>query len=228
MQQATHGPALVDQAYKIVLEAIIGGQVALGEKLSQAKIAQSLNVSRQPVLQALGLLKAQGFLCSAGRRGLMVAPLDPNFVADLYEYRAAIDTLAAGKAARLCTPERASEGRRILRQGEAARTSASLIDLSLADMAFHHWVYLVAGNRTVIETMNHYWNHTRRAMCAVLSMDDEWPNRVWREHAAIHAAITNGNSERAQRLAHAHVERASGALCDRLRLKLREGFGAAG
>jgi DNA-binding GntR family transcriptional regulator len=187
-----------------------------------------LNVSRQPVLQALGLLKAQGFLCSAGRRGLMVAPLDPDFVADLYEYRAAIDSLAAAKAARLCTPDHASEGLRILKQGEAARRSASLIDLSLADMTFHRWVYLVAGNRTVIETMNHYWNHTRRAMCAVLSMDDEWPERVWREHAAIQAAVTDGNSELAKRLAQDHVEMASGALCDRLRVKLRDGFGAAG
>jgi DNA-binding GntR family transcriptional regulator len=65
-------------------------------------------------------------------------------------------------------------------------------------------------------------------MCAVLSMDDEWADRVWREHAAIHAAITDRNCERAQRLARAHVERASAALCDRLRLKLREGSGAAG
>jgi DNA-binding GntR family transcriptional regulator len=228
MQQATHGPALADQAYKIVLEAICGGRYALGERLSQAKIAQSLNVSRQPVLQALGLLKSQGFLCSAGRRGLMVAPLDPDFLADLYEYRAAIDPLTAGKAARLCTPDRAAEGCRILGQGDEARKFASLIDLSLADMSFHHWVYLVAGNRTVIETMNYYWNHTRHAMCAVLSMDDDWPNRVWREHAAIYAAIVDRNVELAEHLARAHVERASGALCDGLRLKLRDRSGAAG
>jgi DNA-binding GntR family transcriptional regulator len=223
MEQVTHGPALADQAYNIILEAIIGGQAALEEKLSsQEKIAQSLNVSRQPVLQAIGLLKAQGFLCNAGRRGLMVAPLDPGFVEDLYEFRSAVDRLAAGKAAQRCTPEHAAEGRLILRQGKAARKSGSLIELSLADMAFHQWVYAVAGNRTVTETMNHYWNHTRRAMCAVLSMHDKWPERVWSEHAAIHAAIKDRNSKLAERLAHVHVETASRALCDALQAKLRD------
>lgn len=227
MQQATHGPALVEQAYKIVLEAIIEGKPALRERLSQAKIAETLNVSRQPVLQALGLLKAQGFLCNAGKRGLMVAPLDPDRVADLYEYRAAIDQMAARKAARCCTPAWAAEGLEILRQGEQAQASGSLGDLSLADMAFHRWIYLVAGNRTVIETMDHYWNHTRRVMCAILSMDDEWHQRVWREHAAIHAAIVESNSELAEHLAHDHVQRAAKALGDALRLKLAEGIAAA-
>lgn len=220
MQQVTHQAPLADQIYNILLEGVCSGRYALGERLSQEQIAQSLNVSRQPVLQALGLLKAQGFLCNAGRRGLMVAPLEPDFVRELYEYRGAMDLFAAGKAARLCTPSQAAQGRNILKQGAAARKAASLVKLSVADMAFHQWVYEVAGNRTVIGTMNHYWNHTRRVMCAILGMDDEWPRLAWQEHAAIHAAIADGNGELAEHLASTHVEKASEALRQKLTTRL--------
>lgn len=219
MQQVIYQPALSDQIYAIVLKGICDGQYTVGERLSQEQIAHSLNVSRQPVLQALGLLKAQGFLCSAGRRGLMVAPLEPDFVCDLYEYRGAIDLLTASKAAQLCTPEQSTRGQFILDQGAVARKSATLVGLSMADMAFHQWVYQVAGNRTIMEMMNQSWNHIRRVMCAVLSLDHDWPRRAWEEHWAIYAAIVSRNSELAQYLAASHVENASVALQRQLMVK---------
>ncbi len=228
MERVTYQAPLADQIYDIVLEAICSGKHAIGERLSQEQIAQNLNVSRQPVLQALGLLKSQGFLCNAGRRGLMVAPLEMEFVLDLYEYRAAIDLLAAGKAARRCTPELAKLGQRFLEQGGAAKKAGSLIKLSVADMAFHEWVYLVAGNRLVIDTMNHFWNHTRRVMCVILSMDGEWPDRAWKEHKAIYSAIVAGNGELAEHLASAHVEKASESLRGRLKDRLQNATSEVG
>ena len=44
---------------------------------SQAALAERLAVSRQPVLQALRLLKQEGLLHDAPGRGLQVAPLEP-------------------------------------------------------------------------------------------------------------------------------------------------------
>ena len=213
---------LADQIYQIVLEDICSGQYPLGERLSQEQIAEQLNVSRQPVLQALGLLKAQGFLCSAGRRGLKVAPLDPELVRDLYEYRGAIDLMSASRAAGRAGSIDHAQANRIFEQGATARAAGSVIDLSVADMAFHQWLYLAAGNRTVIETMNHHWHHTRRVMCAILSMDDEWPDRVWNEHRSIYDAIAGGQVELAEHLAFDHVQKASQALQHELERKLEK------
>ncbi|MGF7473742.1 GntR family transcriptional regulator, partial [Salmonella enterica subsp. enterica serovar Minnesota] len=58
-----------------------------------------LGVSRQPVLQALLLLEREGFARRAARRGMVVAPIDPTFVRDLYAVRGALDALAAREAA---------------------------------------------------------------------------------------------------------------------------------
>src|SRR5437868_1448753 len=68
---------LVDQAYAVILDAICDGTLKPGERLTQADVAERLNVSRQPVHNALLVLKSQGFLQESGRRGLCVAPLDP-------------------------------------------------------------------------------------------------------------------------------------------------------
>ena len=93
-------PRMMEQVYGTILDAICDGRLAPGERLAQEGIAEKLNVSRQPVGQALMLLKSQGFVCKSGRRGLMVSPLEEDFVRSLYEFRCALDRLAARLAAK--------------------------------------------------------------------------------------------------------------------------------
>ena len=73
-------PTIVEQAYQTILDAICEGRLEPGERLTQESVAAKLSVSRQPVGQALLLLKQQKFVTEAGRRGLMVAPLDREFM----------------------------------------------------------------------------------------------------------------------------------------------------
>jgi DNA-binding GntR family transcriptional regulator len=54
-------PDLVDQVYRALLDAISEGSLAPGQRITQEDIAEQLAVSRQPVLQALRLLKKDGF-----------------------------------------------------------------------------------------------------------------------------------------------------------------------
>src|SRR5262245_48888204 len=69
-------PDLTEQVYQRLLHAICDGELAAGARLTQEELAAVLGVSRQPVLQALRLLKKDGFVIDAGRRGLQVAPLE--------------------------------------------------------------------------------------------------------------------------------------------------------
>ena len=90
-------PKLVEQVHKAILAEIAEGKLRPGERIIQEQIAQELGVSRQPVQQALVLLKNQGVLRDAPGRGLLVAPLDPHFVRQMYEVRAVIEGLAFRK-----------------------------------------------------------------------------------------------------------------------------------
>src|SRR6266436_1262331 len=109
MERLAVQPPLMERAYAAILDDICSGRLEPGQRLVQDELAERLAVSRQPVLQALLLLKRQGFLHEAGRRGLMVAPIEPVFTAHLYELRGALDGVAARGAALRCSTAAARE-----------------------------------------------------------------------------------------------------------------------
>lgn len=204
-------PRMMEQVYTTVLDSICDGRLPPGERLAQESIAEQLNVSRQPVGQALMLLKSQGFVCKSGRRGLMVSPLEGGFVRSLYEFRSALDRLAARLAARHATAQDVARGKRIVAQGQKAIANGSVAKLIAADMEFHRLIYELSGNTIVADTMRLYLNHLRRVMSAVLRIEG-YGESVWMEHDAILDAIAEGDAEAAEALAQKHVEAASEKL----------------
>ena len=129
---------MVEQAYHAILDAICEGRLEPGERLTQESVAGKLAVSRQPVGQALLMLKQQKFLVEAGRRGLMVAPLDRDFMRWIYELRLGIEPLAAALAARNATPEDLTRGRQRIAAGQRALRAGAMAELIAADMEFPH------------------------------------------------------------------------------------------
>jgi DNA-binding GntR family transcriptional regulator len=196
-------PDLTEQVYQRLLHAICDGELAPGARLTQEELAAALAISRQPVLQALRLLKKDGFVIDAGRRGLRVALLEAQAIAHVYEVRAVLDGLAARRAALAnvqLDPTAIDEGR-------TAVAGQRIGPMSDADMKFHHLIYAAAGNPLIVETANHHWHHIRRAMGAVLQTVGV-RRVVWDEHEAILQAINRGDADRAERLAREHAERA--------------------
>lgn len=208
MQAIESQPTIVDQAYRSILDAICGGRLSPGERLTQESVAAKLSVSRQPVGQALLLLKQQKFLIEAGRRGLMVAPLDRELVRWIYEVRFGIDPIAAALAAKRATPNEIAFGHGIIVAGGRALRERSIEKLIAADMQFHMHVYEMSGNELFVETMSQFWNHLRRAMREVL-LHRDYRKQVWTEHAEMLAAIEKGRADTAAALARAHLGNAA-------------------
>lgn len=198
-------PHLAEQAYTAILDAICSGRFAPGERLTQEQLAATLDVSRQPVLQALLLLKRQGFLRETGRRGLVVAPLDPDLVARLYEVRSALDGLACRTAALRQASEAARRGPALIDAGRGAARSGSIAAMIAADMSFHRFLYELSGNPLIAETAALHWQHIRRVMGTYLQRV-EAPESIWDEHTEILAAVVAGDADRAERLARRHAE----------------------
>jgi DNA-binding GntR family transcriptional regulator len=199
---------LLDQTYGAILDAICDGTLPPGERVTQEGIAQRLGVSRQPVGQALGLLKARGFVKETGRRGLAVAHLDASLFRAIYELRSAVEPAAARLAARNMTDKSREEGRDILREGNRVLRSGDLHALVQADTRFHAYIYELSGNPLFAEVMGHYWIHLRRAMGEVLRSREE-ARRVWREHAQIFEALAARKEGLAARRIKSHLESAA-------------------
>ena len=204
-------PDLVDRVYRSLLDAISEGSLAPGARLTQEEIAEQLAVSRQPVLQALRLLKKDGLVHDAPGRGVIVAPLDADWIAQVYEVRGALD----GLAARLAAGRRAAIDPRLVEQGRRAARGKNIKTMIDADIAFHHAVYEASGNPLIGESARVHWVHLRRVMGAVLQSSPQ-REAIWDEHAAIVEAIAAGDAKRASQLIDQHALRASDNLRTRL------------
>jgi DNA-binding GntR family transcriptional regulator len=199
--------SLVEQAYTALLDAICDGSLSPGERLTQANVAQRLKVSRQPIHNALLVLKAQGFVRASGRRGLAVAPIDQKLFHAIYEFRSAVEPLAVRLAAARVTDKEISAARALLAKGEAMAKRKNIRGMIEADMNFHMFLYELSGNPLIVDAMRLNWRHLRRAMGAVLQFKNI-STRVWLEHAAVIDALSEGKVETAVARIQAHIVRA--------------------
>ncbi len=213
-------PDLVDQVYQALLGAIADGTLAPGARLTQEEIAQQLAVSRQPVLQALRLLKQDGLVLDAPGRGVQVAPLDAPGIAAVYQVRGALDALAA----RLAAQQGRALDAKLIERGRKAARGRNVQAMIEADAAFHNAVYAAAGNPLIPRSAHLHWAHIRRAMGAVLQASS-LRESVWDEHEAIARAIAAGDADLAERLMREHDERASQHITHHLDAAMR-GAGA--
>lgn len=199
---------LTDRAYDAILDAICDGELPSGARVTQDELALKLNVSRQPIVQALALLKIQGFVQETGRRGLAVAPLEPDAIAHLYELRSALDGVAARGAARRASADARLWGPAIIAEGRAAAASGSVKRMIDADTRFHRLLYDLSGNPIIAETAALHWRHIRRLMGGYLQ---NYPARasVWDEHAAILDAVMRGDPALAEARAQHHADGAA-------------------
>jgi DNA-binding GntR family transcriptional regulator len=202
---------LVEGVYKVLLDSISSGSLGPDTRITQEEIAAQLGVSRSPVLQALRLLKKDGFIQDAPNRGVQAAPLEVERTRQLYEVRGALDALAA----RLAAERHASIDPNLIAKGRRVVQGSNINAAIEADIAFHEAIYQASGNPLIAETGRLHWAHLRRVMGAVLRSSGH-RGTIWDEHEAIARAITRGDGARAAELSEAHTRKASAHLSTQL------------
>lgn len=201
-------PNLVEQVHEAILVEISSGKLTPGTRIIQEQIATELGVSRQPVQQALLLLRNQGLLRDAPGRGLIVAPLDPDYIRQMYEIRAVLEGLAFRKAAENNSHIARSQGMALIEKGRKAVQKGAVSDLISTDMAFHHFVYGLSDNLLIAPTMDTHWTYTQRVMGEVLMMDEK-PRDIWHQHEELLQIIIDGDGDAAEAKARQHITEAA-------------------
>lgn len=196
-------PDLVDQVYRALLDAISDGSLRPGARITQEDLAERFAVSRQPVLQALRILKKDGLVLDAPGRGLLVAPLDAGWISHVYEVRAALDMLAA----RLAAERRAVIDPRLLERGRKAARGRSIKAMIDVDIAFHNAIYAASGNPLIEQSASLHWVHLKRVMGAVLQAAPQ-REAIWDEHQSIADAIAAGDAAQSVALIERHGRQA--------------------
>jgi DNA-binding GntR family transcriptional regulator len=201
-------PSLVELVAADLREAILGGRLQAGERVSDAKIAAEMGISRAPVREAIRQLAAHGLVTEEPRRGAFVTGLTSSSAAQIYDCRRALEGLAARRiAAGPRLEENLALLRSIMSQMEAASKKRDHVRMAEADHQFHSKLCDLTGNRWL---MNLYaqisdLNRLMQALDTFAHLDADQRDLVMR-HEPIVDAIASADPDAAEQAVIAHID----------------------
>jgi DNA-binding GntR family transcriptional regulator len=119
MREHAEQSSLAAEAYGIVRERILRGEIALGQVISRRKLAAELSMSFLPVSEALLRLEFEGLLESRPRAGTRVRIPSPEDVKGHYVVREALEVQAAMRFAQAATAGERAELRKLAQRVDA-------------------------------------------------------------------------------------------------------------
>jgi len=181
--------------------AIVDGTLAPGVPLRQDAIARHFSVSAIPVREALRQLESEGWAKAEVHKGATVAPLSADEAREIYEIRAALESLAIGLAIPNHTAATLRECARLCRAAEREPDPSLYV---ARNVAFHMSLYAPAARsqlEDMIGTLHRRGERYLRLKFGLPSYKGESDN----EHAALLDAVQRRDIPAAQALVVAHL-----------------------
>jgi DNA-binding GntR family transcriptional regulator len=203
--------SLREQALTALRRAITTGQLAPGTHLVETELSEALQISRGTLREAMRQLQQEG-LISAGARGrLSVRHLDAKEIKNIFDVRAALESLAAQDlASREDRSAAVAELRKAVVDMEKWAAS-NLEDRIEADLKFHRTMCHLTGN----ETLLHSWSSLEgsiRMSIMFAGVDRALKNMDAKRHSDIVDAIESGDADKAAAAVREHMAGAASVL----------------
>lgn len=197
--------SLRDQVTDRLRDAILGGTLKAGDRLSVSEIAKRYGVSLMPVREAISRLESEGLIQSEARKWTRVAVPDIAKADEIYPMIIALETLALRTSG-----TEVRELKAINAAFEVAVAEEDVIGSLRADFAFHSELAALAGNNTLAATLAELRGQIRLLESAYFTLEARKESPV--QHARIIEAIAAGNRDRAQVLLRDHWQGGHDAL----------------
>jgi DNA-binding GntR family transcriptional regulator len=188
--------SLREQALTALRKAITTGQLRPSTHLVETELSEALQISRGTLREAMRQLQQEG-LISAGPRGrLSVRHLDTKEIRDIFNVRAALESLAARELAAQSDRAEAVTTLRHAVDDMDRSASSNLEDRIEADLRFHRTMCQLSGN----ETLLHQWSSLEgsiRMSIMFAGVDRAMKNMNAKRHHDIVDAIESGDGDKA-------------------------------
>ncbi|MFN4244212.1 MAG: GntR family transcriptional regulator [Tepidisphaerales bacterium] len=203
---------LRERTYQELKRRLLSGEWASEPMLSQRHLARLLGTSLTPVRSAVERLEAEGLVRIEPRRGVMLRQLDAREVAELYEFRVAIESyvleqVAGRVAGGQVSVAQLSELERLMERQRAAVSRGDVPGTVEADAAFHQALCAATGNREIVAAMDRLRDRVCRVILQVVSA---YPVRMAEsvtEHEQILQAVVAGDGRLAAARLREHLGR---------------------
>jgi DNA-binding GntR family transcriptional regulator len=211
---------LGERAATVLRERILSGAFRPGERLVEAEIARQLGISRGPVREALGKLRAEGLVREEPRRGSFVARLTDEDIREIYELRAAIEA----HSARLIIQRGDHDAVAQLRQiGDGLREAAAKDDheeFAHLDFRLHEELTRLSGNRRLHDVFVTHAGVLAALLMLEITTQYESLDEILEEHERLLEGIASMDEARADASCRRHLGLASDRVAAMVRARV--------
>jgi len=204
-----HQP-LADVVFESLRQAIIDGQLKAGQWLRQETLARELAVSQMPVREALKRLVAEGLALRIPYRGVKVVEFSVEDIVDICTLRLVLESLAAGFAASLVTPQELEYLKKNLEEAGEYTEQYQMRRRREMNEKFHLAISQASGRQYLMRLLEALWSWFPSVMLYEGTFRQEalLPARLEREereHWAIVEALEKRDAEQAERETRQHI-----------------------
>lgn len=185
---------------------IVNGTLKMGQVLSERKISEELGVSKSPVREALAQLRDEGLVTIEPQKGARVFSLSDNEVAQICDFRQAIETAAFDMALARNPVALAKDMEDIVRQMKKAQSTGRIAEYLSLDTAFHELIFTHCENDYLAASYFRYVGKIA-ALRTHLSGLPRHTELSYNEHELLAQAVQNGNKKQIHRLLAEHIDR---------------------
>ena len=142
---------LREQIRERILQRILDGEYAPGERIIENRLTKEYDVSQAPIREALRDLEAMRFVESEPHRGVRVRRVSLKEMGEMYPVRAALEEVAGRAAAPVVTDDLLAS---LEEQIEAMRSAVARDDVPgqlSHDARFHELIVEASGNSLLLE-----------------------------------------------------------------------------
>lgn len=201
------------QAYRKIKSMILEDILPPGKKIIQEKLAEELGISRMPLHKAFQMLESEFLVEHVPRKGIFVKEVDLQEIADSFECRAAIEGLAARKAAENITTKEIQFLYTLFSPFANDPEKADLTKYQEADIAFHNSIMQISGNR-ILQKLEIFKNVIVRTYQRGLIRG---PVETYQEHLSIIEAMSRNDAEKSEMMMKEHFRRSRDRIIERMK-----------
>ena len=200
-----------DHGYQALRDAIVSGELLPSERLVEEDLSRRLGIGRAAVRMALVRLEHDGLVEHERHRGARVRRVSEEEAVEILEVRAALESLAARRAAERATAQDVRDLRAILREMRGHRERGDLMAVSDTNAALHRRILEISGHETARRLSGTLMSQLVRFQYRTVLLPGR-SDRSLREHTAIVQAIAAADGDMAERAMRRHLSQVADAL----------------
>lgn len=203
-QARVENRTLAEQVYQYIRTEILNERFAPGSELSEVAIAEQLGISRGPVREAMGRLRAEGLVEVRPRRGAVVASLTRKEFLEAYQVRIALEVSAIRFGVENSTPEALVAIEDLMEALEERAKAEDEDGFFELNRKLHRAFCELAGNDTLLNIYDRLIARMVRYSHRSAKLRGDLVSST-AEHKAILKAVKAGDADGAARLMEEHI-----------------------